>query len=96
MHLDLKAQDSFDIHSALYWEENKQRLEKLIENLTYFNPGMQVPFLFTYFPDSSSTESTLEKVKQICLTRTNPLAKSNKISLLLDTTIIGIGYQTIN
>ncbi len=52
-------------NSALYWENNKMRLNKLVEGLKKYNPGMKVPFLFTYFPDSSSTELTLKKVKTI-------------------------------
>ncbi|CAO0796023.1 unnamed protein product [Mucor circinelloides] len=47
---------------AAYWSENKQRLDKLTADLQRYYPGKQIPILFTYFPDTSNTESTLEKV----------------------------------
>ncbi|KAI8639194.1 SAC3/GANP/Nin1/mts3/eIF-3 p25 family-domain-containing protein [Parasitella parasitica] len=47
---------------ANYWCENKQRLDKLIADLQKYNLGKQIPILFTYFPDDSNTESTLEKI----------------------------------
>ncbi|KAK4517196.1 uncharacterized protein ATC70_000528 [Mucor velutinosus] len=46
----------------MYWSENKQRLDKLTADLQRYNPGKQIPILFTYFPDTSNTESTLEKI----------------------------------
>lgn len=46
----------------MYWSENKQRLDKLTADLQRYNPGKQIPILFTYFADTSNTESTLEKV----------------------------------
>lgn len=48
--------------SDMYWSENKKRLDKLTADLQRYNPGKQIPILFTYFPDTSNTESTLEKV----------------------------------
>ncbi|CAO0796022.1 unnamed protein product [Mucor circinelloides] len=47
---------------AAYWSENKQRLDKLTADLQRYYPGKQIPILFTYFPDTSNTESTLEKI----------------------------------
>ncbi|KAF1807496.1 SAC3/GANP/Nin1/mts3/eIF-3 p25 family-domain-containing protein [Mucor lusitanicus] len=46
----------------MYWSENKQRLDKLTADLQRYNPGKQIPILFTYFADTSNTESTLEKI----------------------------------
>ncbi|KAL7309364.1 actin cytoskeleton and mitosis protein [Mucor circinelloides] len=47
---------------ATYWSENKQRLDKLTADLQRYYPGKQIPILLTYFPDTSNTESTLEKI----------------------------------
>lgn len=46
----------------MYWSENKQRLDKLTADLQRYNPGKQIPILFTYFADASNTETTLEKI----------------------------------
>lgn len=51
--------------TALYWENNRMRFNSLIEGVEKYNPGIKVPFLFTYFPDSSSTESTLKKIPEL-------------------------------
>lgn len=50
------------VYSLKYWSDNKKRLDRLVQSLHQYNPGLKVPVLFTYFPDSSLTESTIEKV----------------------------------
>ncbi|CAO3628281.1 unnamed protein product [Mucor hiemalis] len=45
-----------------YWTEQKQRLNKLIGDLQFYKPGIQIPVLFTYFPDSTPTEEALNNI----------------------------------
>ncbi|KAG2237965.1 hypothetical protein INT48_002526, partial [Thamnidium elegans] len=55
------------------WSDNKKRLDKLVWGLHKYNPGLKVPVLFTYFPDSSSTESTIDKIPKYLGLETNQL-----------------------
>lgn len=76
----------------MYWSENKKRLDKLTADLQRYNPGKQIPILFTYFPDTSNTESTLEKV--------NTGLKSDVMrcwpAVNLDTNIFGTRHKQIH
>lgn len=57
---------TYDCCSTRYWEENKKRLDKLTHAMLEYNPGMQVPFVFTYFPTTNvNISEDLKKVNNI-------------------------------
>ncbi|KAG2229504.1 hypothetical protein INT48_002410 [Thamnidium elegans] len=80
--------DKTPIESLKYWSDNKKRLEKLVQDLHQYNPSLKVPVLFTYFPDSSSTQSTIEKIPNFLGLETNPL--------IIDYHILIMNPQTIS
>ncbi|GAA5814801.1 hypothetical protein MFLAVUS_008303 [Mucor flavus] len=79
--------DKSPIESLKYWSDNKKRLDKLTQNLRQFNPGLKVPVLFTYFPDSSLTESTIEKIPKYLGLETNHLVSDYHVLVMNPLTI---------
>ncbi|KAI8091527.1 hypothetical protein BDF21DRAFT_409606 [Thamnidium elegans] len=79
--------DKTPIESLKYWSNNKKRLDKLVQDLHQYNPGLKVPILFTYFPDSSLTESTIEKIPKFLGLETNQLVSDYHVLVMNPLTI---------
>ncbi|KAI9271180.1 SAC3/GANP/Nin1/mts3/eIF-3 p25 family-domain-containing protein [Helicostylum pulchrum] len=79
--------DKSPIESLKYWSDNKKRLDRLVQSLHQYNPGLKVPVLFTYFPDSSLTESTIEKIPKYLGLETNHLISDYHVLVMNPLTI---------
>ncbi|KAG2236387.1 hypothetical protein INT48_008369 [Thamnidium elegans] len=75
------------IESMNYWSDNKKRLDKLVRDLHQHNPGLKVRILFTYFPDSSLTSSTIEKIPNFLELESNSLISDYHVLIMNPLTI---------
>ncbi|KAG2206544.1 hypothetical protein INT47_008561 [Mucor saturninus] len=74
--------------SAQYWEQTRNRLDKLSHTMLEYNPGMQIPFLFTYFPGTDSiTAEILKKIPVLLNLQSNRLVSDYHILIMNPQTI---------
>lgn len=51
--------------SVEYWKEEKERLDKLSQQILQHNPAVRVPFVFAYWPKTESLRKAVDLVGYI-------------------------------
>ncbi|KAI9496070.1 SAC3/GANP/Nin1/mts3/eIF-3 p25 family-domain-containing protein [Zychaea mexicana] len=59
---EVRIHGTDDCRNQRYWKAEKDRLDKMTNQLLQYNPHMRVPFIFTYWPQTSSLEQAVQEV----------------------------------
>ncbi|KAI9365761.1 hypothetical protein BD770DRAFT_438987 [Pilaira anomala] len=77
----------FSLPEIKYWDENKSRLDMLVNNFQCLNPGLKVKALFTYFP-VSNTEIEVARISDLLGLESNPILTDYHILIMNPKTIV--------
>ncbi|CAO3624859.1 unnamed protein product [Cunninghamella blakesleeana] len=84
---DLRIGVCDDLIATDYWLHERQRLEMFADELKKFNPNIQIPFLFTYFPYTESLNEVITKIPEFLNIRNIGIISDFHILIMRPTTI---------